>query len=77
LAWAVVRRGTLHGAPVAVKTLSPDAADVGDAPARAFEAEMRVLAALRHPHIIGVYGKSRLPDGRVALMQELVPGGSL
>ena len=35
------------------------------------------MAALRHPHSIGVYGKSRLPDGRVALIQELAPGGSL
>ena len=52
--FGIVRRGTWLGAPVAVKSLQRDAAEMGDAPARAFEKEMQVLARLRHPNVVPV-----------------------
>ena len=52
--FGVVRRGAWRGTPVAVKSLQRDAAEVGEAPARAFDREMQVLARLRHPNVVPV-----------------------
>ena len=50
----IVRRGSWLGAPVALKCLNTEAAEVGEGPARAFEKEMQVLAHLRHPNLMPV-----------------------
>ncbi|MCB8906856.1 MULTISPECIES: serine/threonine-protein kinase [unclassified Streptomyces] len=70
----VVRRATdeLLGRPVAVKTLTLDA---GADPAGALR-EARVVARIRHPHVIVVHDVVD-HDGRPALVMELVDGGSL
>ncbi len=52
--FGVVRRGLWNNAPVAVKSLKRDAADAGEAPARAFNREMQVLAQLKHPNVVPV-----------------------
>jgi predicted Ser/Thr protein kinase len=52
--FGVVRRGSWQGTPVAVKSLQRDAAEVGEAPARAFDREMQVLARLKHPNVVPV-----------------------
>jgi serine/threonine-protein kinase len=60
---------------VAVKLLHPGLAD-DEAFLRRFQAEARVVAALRHPHIVRVYdwGDDR---GSPFLVMELLEGGSL
>ncbi|MET9536633.1 serine/threonine-protein kinase [Streptomyces sp. NPDC006553] len=70
----VVRRATdeLLGRPVAVKTLT---LDTGADPAGALR-EARVVARIRHPHVIVVHDVVD-HDGRPALVMELVDGGSL
>ncbi|MGW8366249.1 serine/threonine-protein kinase, partial [Streptomyces wedmorensis] len=70
----VVRRATdeLLGRPVAVKTL---ALDDGADPAGALR-EARVVARIRHPHVIVVHDVVE-HEGRPALVMELVDGGSL
>ncbi|AJF69700.1 hypothetical protein SVTN_12055 [Streptomyces vietnamensis] len=70
----VVRRATdeLLGRPVAVKTL---ALDSGADPADALR-EARVVAQVRHPHVIVVHDVVE-HEGRPALVMELVDGGSL
>ncbi|MFD0074093.1 serine/threonine-protein kinase [Streptomyces sp. NPDC127166] len=70
----VVRRATdeLLGRPVAVKTL---ALDSGADPADALR-EARVVAQVRHPHVIVVHDVVE-HDGMPALVMELVDGGSL
>ncbi|MFF5763102.1 protein kinase [Streptomyces tanashiensis] len=70
----VVRRATdeLLGRPVAVKTL---ALDSGADPAGALR-EARVVAQVRHPHVIVVHDVVE-HEGRPALVMELVDGGSL
>jgi len=75
--YGVVRRATWAGTPVAVKSLQPGAAAAGDGPARALAREIKLLAALKHPNVVPVYGVCRLADGRVALVEELLTGGSL
>ncbi|WP_405853431.1 protein kinase domain-containing protein [Streptomyces sp. NBC_00090] len=70
----VVRRATdeLLGRAVAVKTL---AIDTGADPASALR-EARVVARIRHPHVIVVHDVVE-HEGRPALVMELVDGGSL
>ncbi|MFE0648043.1 protein kinase [Streptomyces sp. NPDC059534] len=70
----VVRRATdeLLGRAVAVKTL---ALDDGADPAGALR-EARVVARIRHPHVIVVHDVVE-HEGRPALVMELVEGGSL
>ena len=75
--FGVVRRAIWNGAPVAVKSLQPAAAEVGGAPARAFDREMLALAHLKHPNIVPVYGACHHADGRVSLVEELLTGGTL
>ena len=75
--FGVVRRAALCGTPVAVKSLLRAAADVGEAPSRAFNREMAALAQLHHPNIVRVLGVCHHDDGRVSLVQELADGGDL
>lgn len=75
--FGLVHSAEWRGARVAVKSLMPDAAEVGEAPAKAFEREMRALASLQHPNIVQVLGVVRRADGSVALVEELAEGGAL
>jgi hypothetical protein len=75
--FGIVRRATWRGTPVAAKSLQRDAADVGEGPARAFEREMQVLARLRHPNVVPVFGVCHHADGRATLVEELGTGGTL
>ncbi|WP_328944814.1 serine/threonine protein kinase [Streptomyces sp. NBC_00250] len=70
----VVRRATdeLLGRPVAVKTLTFDT----DADPAGALREARVVARVRHPHVIVVHDVVE-HHGRPALVMELVDGGSL
>lgn len=70
----IVRRATdeLLGRPVAVKTL---ALESGADPESALR-EARVVAQVRHPHVIVVHDVVE-HEGRPALVMELVDGGSL
>ncbi len=72
-----MRRASWRGTPVAVKSLQRDAAEVGEAPARAFTKEMQVLARLKHPNVVPVFGVCHHADGRVSLVEELEAGGTL
>jgi serine/threonine-protein kinase len=60
---------------VAVKLLHPALAD-DEAFFRRFQAEARLVAALRHPHIVRVYDWGE-NDGSPFLVMELLEGGSL
>src|SRR5262249_25175147 len=44
---------------------------------RRFLAEGRMVARLRHPHIVGVHGVGRAPDGGYFLVMDLVEGPDL
>ena len=75
--FGIVRRASWRGTPVAVKSLQRDASEVGEAPARAFTKEMVVLARLKHPNVVPVFGVCHHADGRVSLVEELEAGGTL
>lgn len=66
-------RDELAAREVALKVLEGGPA-TGD---ERFLAELRHLARVRHPHVAGVFGAERLPDGRAALVLELVRGHTL
>jgi Protein kinase domain len=64
------------GREVAVKILRADVPAAGWLPER-FEQEARTMAGLHHPRVVTVHDCVRLDDGRVAIVMELVGGGSL
>src|SRR5687767_7939644 len=64
------------GREVAVKILRSDLPAAGWLPER-FEQEARTMATLRHPHVVTVHDCVRLDDGHVAIVMELINGGSL
>jgi len=64
------------GRDVALKILRPGLTAAGWLPER-FEQEARIMAALQHPNVVTVHDCVRLDDGRVAIVMELVGGGSL
>ena len=76
-AYGVVRHASWKGTPVAVKSLQRAAGDENAAAARAFDNEMRALAALHHPNIVHVFGTCHHADGRVSLVEDLAEGGDL
>lgn len=61
---------------VALKVLRADLPVQAWFPER-FEHEARVMASLRHPHLVTVHDWLRLPDGREAIVMELLRGGTL
>lgn len=61
---------------VSVKILRTDLPATAWLPER-FELEARTMGALRHPNVVTVHDCVRLHDGRVAIVMELVRGGSL
>jgi serine/threonine-protein kinase len=64
------------GRDVAIKIMTEPS--VADADRRKrFERESRLLAALNHPHIAGIYGIVDTPQGEPALVLELVDGPTL
>ena len=75
--FCVVHNALWKGSPVAVKCLQRDATEVGEAPAKAFEREMTVLAQLRHPNIVSVFGVCHHSDHRISLVEEIATGGTL
>ncbi len=64
------------GRAVAVKVLRRSVAQDAEAAER-LRREGRVLAALRHPSIVGFEAAGTLPDGRVYLVMELLEGETL
>jgi Protein kinase domain/WD40-like Beta Propeller Repeat len=68
-------RDTKLGRDVAIKALPEVFASDAERVAR-FEREAKLLAALNHPHIGGIYGFEHA-DGQRVLVLELVPGESL
>ena len=74
--------GTIYAArqlsldrPVAVKVLRNELDDIRER--RRFVREMRILARLRHPHIVLVHAADLTTDGRMFFAMELLRGGSL
>jgi serine/threonine protein kinase len=63
------------GRDVAIKVLPDRIAKDPDMVAR-FEREVRAIAALSHPNVLGIYDVGRTPDVTYAVM-ELVPGVTL
>ncbi|KNC50742.1 TKL/RIPK protein kinase [Thecamonas trahens ATCC 50062] len=74
-AFGVVRRGTWHGFPVAVKQLH-DAESMGQAARAEFVHEAELMAGLRHPNVVRFIGASLDADSP-CLVTELLEGGSL
>ena len=74
--YGIVKVGKLKGQPVAVKTLSSDAAHIPPV-LFGFQRELSLLAHLRHPNIIALLGHCTSSDGCVHLALELAEGGSL
>jgi eukaryotic-like serine/threonine-protein kinase len=68
-------RDTRLGREVAIKVVPPSLASDRERLAR-FQREARVLAALNHPHVGGIYGLEVI-DGAAALVLELVEGETL
>jgi serine/threonine-protein kinase len=66
---------TRLGREVAIKVLPPAFSEDPERLAR-FEREARVLAALEHPNIAGIYGLEEVDDRRLLVMQ-LAPGETL
>ena len=62
---------------VAVKSLTPDAAQVDPSLLDNFERELRLLAELRHPNIIALFGYYRSNCGQLHVVMELGDGGCL
>ena len=74
---ASVYRGFDHNLqrPVAIKVLSPAAATLPGFADR-FQQEARLIASLRHPHIVQVYDFGE-QDGATYMVQEFLPGPTL
>jgi serine/threonine protein kinase len=64
------------GNRVAIKVISPRVFESPEA-VRRFVAEARIVAAIRHPNIIHVFGFGQLADGRSYLTMEWLDGTSL
>ncbi|MDW8479228.1 MAG: bifunctional serine/threonine-protein kinase/formylglycine-generating enzyme family protein [Xanthomonadales bacterium] len=61
--------------PVAIKVLT--AGDAGGQQALRFEREARMLAALEHPHIVGIFEVGRTGTGRPFYVMPYLPNGDL
>ena len=69
--FGVVRQGSWLGTCVAIKTLTSDAAEVDPSLLQNFERELRLLAELRHPNIISLFGYFRSAGRHLHLVMEL------
>lgn len=67
---------TVVGLRVAIKVLSAATASRDDA-LRRFSRELVAASSVAHPNLVRVYDVTELPDGRVALVEEMLDGGSL
>ena len=80
--WSATRDA--DGAPVAIKLVTGPADDRGDpgtprVPGDAVEQAVReaaILAGLDHPHVVRLHAATALTDGTLALVLDLVDGGS-
>eukprot|EP00873_Tetraselmis_striata_P012790 jgi/Tetstr1/433054/TSEL_022389.t1 len=68
--FGTVYRGTLDGAPVAIKLLDPGGLQAREE----YLAEAQTLARLRHRHIVNIYAAC---EERLAVVMELMEGGTL
>eukprot|EP00873_Tetraselmis_striata_P035802 jgi/Tetstr1/456066/TSEL_042836.t1 len=68
--FGTVYRGTLDGAPVAIKLLDPE----GLQGRKEYLAEAQTLARLRHRHLVNIYAAC---EERLAVVMELMEGGTL
>ena len=75
--FGVVRRAKWKGVDVAVKSLQRDTSETDEDSARRFEREMTAMAQMRHPNVVPVFGVCRHADGRISLVEELGPGGTV
>lgn len=64
------------GRQVAIKVVTAGTGDLDDQIER-LENEARGMAALQHPHIVGLYRFGRTADGSLYYVMPLLPGGSL
>ncbi|KAL4447334.1 hypothetical protein ABPG77_007367 [Micractinium sp. CCAP 211/92] len=74
-AFGVVYRGEWQGRPVAVKVLQT-ACGSRSRELESFRQEARVLAGLRHPHIVCLLAACTVPPN-ICIVEELAEGGSL
>ena len=65
------------GREVAVKVVHPRPTSPNDDPVARLAREARVVAQLEHPNIVAVYAVRRLRGGGLALIMQLVTGGTL
>ena len=72
--WSAVRVD--DGRAVAVKITSPDRLHVGQLMELAAR-ETAILATVEHDHLVRLHEAHALPDGSVAVVLDLAPGGSL
>jgi serine/threonine protein kinase len=75
--FGVVRKGSWLGMCVAIKSLTPDAAEVDPNLLDSFERELRLLAEMRHPNIIALFGSFRSTCGQLHVVMEFGDGGCL
>src|SRR5690606_10298327 len=69
-------RDILLGRQVAIKVLHPTASADEESLAR-FTREARLVANLKHPRVVSIYGVKKLTDGGLALIMEYIPGRTL
>ena len=65
------------GREVAIKVVHPRPTSPDDDPVARLAREARVVAQLQHPNIVAVYAVRRLRGGGLALIMQLVAGGTL
>ena len=65
------------GRDVAVKVVHPRPTSPDDDPVSRLAREARMVAQLQHPNIVAVYAVRRLHGGGLALIMQLVAGGTL
>ena len=61
--------------PLAIKVF--DSASANPADVKRFLREARIMASLKHPHIVKTYDVGMLDDARIYLATEYLPGGDL
>ncbi|GJN34521.1 hypothetical protein PR202_gb23188 [Eleusine coracana subsp. coracana] len=69
--------GHHQGRDVAVKVLAPESSSSAAHGRKQFEAEVRIISQLRHRNLVQLLGWCDDDKGRLLLVYELVPGGSL